>query len=38
VRRLERGACDVPLSPEEEQAVDLAVKSGNPGLTSGDPA
>jgi len=32
VRRLDRGTCDVPLSPEEEQAIELAVSSGNPGL------
>lgn len=32
VRRLDRGACDVPLSPEEEQAIELAVSDGNPGL------
>lgn len=33
VRRLDRGTPDVPLSPEEEQAVAQAVSAGNPGRT-----
>lgn len=32
VRRLDRGVCDVPLSPEEEEAVEIAVSGGNPGI------
>lgn len=32
VRRLDRGVPDVPLSPEEEQAVQAAIDSGNPGV------
>lgn len=37
VRRLDRGVCDVPLSPEEEQAIELAVSDGNPGLAEPGP-
>jgi hypothetical protein len=37
VRRLDRGQCDVSLSPEEEEAVQMAVDGGNPGIV-GPPA
>ena len=37
VRRLDRGTCDVPLSPEEEEAVKIAIDGGNPGVV-GPPA
>lgn len=38
VRRLDRGTPDVPLTPEEEEAVRLAVAGGNPGRTEGPAA
>jgi len=37
VRRLDRGECDVALSPEEEEAVEQAMSGGNPGVV-GPPA
>jgi hypothetical protein len=35
VRKLDRGTPDVPLTPEEEEAVRRAVASGNPGREPG---
>ncbi len=37
IRRLDRGEPDVPLSPEEQQAVQMAIDGGNPGRAAAMP-